>query len=166
MIDLRDNVKTVELFTVNIKGPEPDKPSKNDDEEKKKEVKSPVGTKNETGIDNDGWREETVELGSHDVKYAAYLAKVKKKIQKILNTWEYPEKAYKKNEEGTVIVKMSIDANGGLAQTILVSSSGSIELDASALSVVKAVAPFEPLPVDYNLSRLHILASVRYKVME
>jgi TonB family C-terminal domain len=163
MIDLRDNVKTVELFTVNITGPEPDKPSKNDDEEKKKEVKSPVGTKNETGIDNDGWREETVELGSHDVKYAAYLAKIKKKILRI---WKYPEKAYENNEEGNVIVKMSIDANGSLAQTILISSSGSLELDADALNVVKTAAPFEPLPENYSLSRLHIVASFRYKIRD
>lgn len=160
MIDLRENVSAGEIITVNIKEPEPEiQPNK---EEKAKEEINPDRAKEGKIIPNDNWREETVELGSMDVKYAAYLVKIKKKILRI---WKYPEKAFKNNEEGNVTVRMCIDANGSLAQTSLISSSGSLELDAGALSVVKTAAPFDPLPEQYNLSRLNILASFRYKIM-
>ena len=57
-----------------------------------------------------------------------------------------PPKAYDKNEEGVVIVKMSLDAGGNLVEANLVSSSGSALLDDGALGIVKVAAPFEPLP--------------------
>jgi protein TonB len=163
MIDLRENIRAEEIITVNIKEPETEIQPKKEEEKKPEEIKP---SKNKGGKDvivNDGWREETVELGSMDVKYAAYLVKVKKKIILI---WKYHEKAYRKNEEGTVLVKLSIDASGTLAATTLMSSSGAIELDEGALGVVKAAAPFDPLPEQYNLSRLNILASFRYKIMD
>ena len=99
MIDLREDIRAEEIITVNIKDPEPEiQPKK---EEKAKEEIDPVRAKEEKIINNDDWREETVELGSMDVKYAAYLVKIKKKIIRI---WKYPEKAFKKNKEGTVLV--------------------------------------------------------------
>jgi protein TonB len=160
MIDLREDIRAEEIITVNIKDPEPEiQPNK---EEKAKEEINPDRAKEEKIINNDDWREETVELGSMDVKYAAYLLKIKKKILRI---WKYPEKAYKKNKEGTVVVKLSIDASGTLAATTIMSSSGAIELDEGALGVVQAAAPFDPLPEQYNLSRLNILASFQYKIM-
>jgi TonB family protein len=161
MIDLRENVSAGEIITVNIKEPETEIQTKK--EEKAKEEINPARAKEEKIIPNDNWREETVDLGSVDTKYAAYLIKVKRKILRI---WKYPQKAYENNKEGNVTVKMSIDANGGLAQTILITSSGSLELDAGTLSVVKTAAPFEPLPEQYNLSRLHIVASFRYKLRD
>ena len=47
---------------------------------------------------------------------------------------------------------MSIDANGSLAGVTLISSSGYADLDDGAINVVRAAAPFEPLPEIYNLS--------------
>jgi len=102
-----------------------------------------------------------VDLGSSDVKYAAYLSGVK---QKILRIWKYPEAAYKMEEEGVVVVKMSIDANGRLSQVALMNSSGFIHLDSSTLDVARAAGPFQPLPRQYDLSRLHIIASFNYRI--
>jgi periplasmic protein TonB len=163
MIDLRDNVKAAEIFTVDIKGAEPDKAIK---EEEKKEVKNPLDSKTNKeakDVSTDGAREETVNLGSSDVKYVPYLVKIKRKI---LQIWEYPQKAYENNEEGVVVVKISLDARGNVVETNLVSSSGSALLDAGALGIVKAAAPFEQLPDSYGLARLHIVASFRYKLEE
>jgi len=64
------------------------------------------------------------------------------------------------------VVKISLDADGKLAATALMSSSGSKVLDEGALGIVKAAAPFEPLPGSYSLSRLHIIASFHYKLVE
>lgn len=161
MIDLRENIRAEEIITVNIKEPETEiQPKK---EEKAKEEINSVRAKEEKIINDDDWREETVELGSMDVKYAAYLVKIKKKILRI---WKYPEKAFKKSKEGTVVVKLSIDASGTLATATIMSSSGTIELDEGALGVVQAASPFDPLPEQYNLSRLNILASLQYKIRD
>jgi periplasmic protein TonB len=161
MIDIQNNVKTTEIFTVDIKEPQQtEQPAK---KEEKKDVKKQTGDKTPKAINTNGWREEKVDLNTSDVKYAAYLGKIKKRI---LQIWEYPQKAYEKNEEGIAVVKMSIDANGKLAETNLISSSGSILLDENALGVARAAAPFEPLPTAYNLSRLHIVASFRYKLVD
>jgi periplasmic protein TonB len=162
MVDLRDNVKAAELFTVQIAQPQPaiepekeKKPAREKKPEPAREVKplpAPAAG-----------REETVDIGSSDVKYAAYLAAVKKKIMRL---WKYPAGAYEKNEEGVVVVKMSIDANGALAQAALLTSSGSPNLDSGTLDVVQAAAPFRSLPQNYELSRLHIIASFRYRMKD
>jgi protein TonB len=165
MIDLRDNIKPVEIFSVSIKEPEPEAtPAPKKEIITKKETKS-VRTQKEKGVsvNDDDWREETVDLGSRDIKYVTYLARIKNKI---LQIWQYPQKAYEDNEEGNVIVKMSIDADGRLAGAALISSSGYAELDDGALSVVQTAAPFEPLPGIYDLSRLNIVASFQYKITD
>lgn len=158
MMDLRDNGRTAEIFTVDIK--EQEEPKISAGKDGKAETKNVKKTKD--GI-SEGWREDTVNLGSNDVKYGPYLAKIKNKI---LQIWEYPPKAYEKNEEGTVVVKISIDAGGSLSATSLVSSSGSTYLDEGALGIVRTASPFEPLPASYSLSRLHVVASFRYKLVE
>ena len=61
---------------------------------------------------------------------------------------------------------MSIDADGRLAGAALISSSGYAELDEGAISVVQTAAPFEPLPGNYDLSRLNIVASFHYKITD
>jgi TonB family protein len=165
MVDLRDNIKPVEIFSVSIKEPDQEeKPAPEKEKITKKGTKSGL-TQKEKGVsisDND-WREETVDLGSLDIKYAVYLARIKKKI---LQIWQYPPKAYENNQEGIVIVKMSIDADGRLAAVTLISPSGYAELDEGTLSVVQTASPFEPLPANYDLSRLNIVASFHYKITD
>jgi len=160
MVDLRDNVKTAELFAVHIAEPESaanplkeDKPVRERMPEQAKEAK-PLP---------EGGREDTVDIGSSDVKYAAYLSGVK---QKIVRIWQYPARAYEKKEEGRVVIKISIDANGSLAQAALMNSSGFVELDEGTLAVIRAAAPFQPLPKRYDLSRLNIIASFNYRMKD
>jgi len=160
MIDFRDNVKAAEIFIVNIKEPQPN-PSLQ--KEVKKEEKKPPELKESEAINGSGWREDTVDLESDNVRYASYLIKIKRKF---LQIWQYPPQAYERNQEGVVVVRISIDVSGRLAETNIMHSSGSTFLDEGAVSVVKTSAPFEPLPEDYGLSRLHILASFRYKLIE
>lgn len=181
MIDLRDKVKVAEIFTVEIKEtqaekPLKDKPPKKEELEKvkekeikkekevKKEIKKPpvAKTSKETqSVSTGSMKEDTVDLGSSDAKYVAYLYKIKRKI---LQIWEYPVKAYENSEEGVAVVRMSVDAGGNVIATSLVSSSGSSLLDEGSLGIVQAAAPFDPLPDNYGLERLHIVASFRYKL--
>lgn len=163
MIDLRYNVQTAEIFTVALQEPESEQTPPKEDSKDLKEPQKNGDTGKAKAVSNDGWREDTVGLGSSDIRYLSYLVKIKRKI---LQAWQYPQKAYDRNEEGVVVVKMSIDAGGGLAGANLLSSSGSMLLDEGALGVVRRAAPFEPLPGRYNLSRLHIVASFSYKLVE
>jgi len=165
-IDLREHVDPLDVLSVSIKEIEPElkeKPAPQKENKIKEKTKA-VKTQKEKGIKvDDDWREDTVDLGSSDIKYVTYLAKIKEKIIRI---WKYPPKAYEKNEEGNVVIKISIDADGRLSGATITTSSGSTDLDYGSLSVVTAAAPFEPLPEVYNLSRLHIVASFNYKIMD
>lgn len=165
MINLSDKVTPVDVLSVSLKEPDAEEKLAPEKESAAKEKNKPAPHKKEKGtlVSKDGWREETIDLGSLDIKYVNYLTRVKTKILRI---WKYPPTAYQRNEEGDAVVKMAIDANGRLAGAALVSSSGYQELDDGALGVVQAAAPFDPLPDYYNLSRLNIIASFEYKIMD
>jgi TonB family protein len=166
MIDLRDKYTPVDVLSVSIKDPseQEEKPAPKK-ENKIKGKTDAIKAQKEKGLNiKDGdWREDTVDLNSSDIKYVTYLAKIKKKV---LRLWKYPPKAFEKNEEGDVVIKVSINADGKLAGVTIISSSGSKDLDEGTLSVVQDAAPFEPLPESYKLSRLHIIASFIYKYMD
>jgi protein TonB len=75
----------------------------------------------------------------------------------------YPPMAYRNREEGSVLVRANIDANGVPADVTLVRRSGSRDLDDAALAAVrqwhfrpaiengKAVASAVEVPVDFKL---------------
>lgn len=108
-------------------------------------------------------QEETVDLGSIDVRYTPYLKKIKEKVEKI---WVYPQSAYEKEEEGITVVKFSINKNGALVASVIVTSSGSITLDQGSLDVVRSASPYDPFPAEFDLSQLNIIARFHYKLAE
>ena len=105
--------------------------------------------------------EDTVDLSDRDSKYIPYLKKLKKKISDL---WGYPRQAYERKEEGDVVVKFSVNRNGVLEQALVLTSSGSGFLDQGALEVIGAAAPYDPFPGDLNLSKLHIIATFKYRL--
>ena len=76
---------------------------------------------------------------------------------------KYPPTAYRNREEGSVLVRASVDANGVPGEVTLVRRSGSRDLDNAALAAVrqwhfrpaiengKAVASAVEVPVDFKL---------------
>lgn len=165
MIDLRENIKPLDVLSISFKDPTIEKKSisKKANQSKTKNRSAKNTKEKGRSVGDDSWREDTIDLGNADIKYVTYLIKIKKKIMEI---WTYPQEAFENNEEGDVVVKMSIDADGTLAEVTLLSSSGSTNLDEAALKVVEQSAPYEPLPDIYNLSRLHIVASFDYKIVD
>jgi periplasmic protein TonB len=128
------------------------------------EVKSPEKpVRRETKREGTGGRftEETVTLGSREIRYRDYLKKVQGRIN---SRWTYPGTAFAKGEKGVATVKFSIDSDGSLAQYFVMTSSGYSLLDECALNVIKAAAPYDPLPRAYRISRLHIIASFHYNL--
>ena len=105
--------------------------------------------------------EDTVDLSDRDSKYIPYLKTLKKKISDL---WGYPRQAYERKEEGDVVVKFSVNRNGRLEQALVLTSSGSGFLDQGALEVIDAAAPYDPFPGNLKLSKLHIIATFKYRL--
>ncbi|MEI7639734.1 MAG: TonB family protein [Syntrophus sp. (in: bacteria)] len=149
------------LLTVHLTEPIHDHQGKNDDKKPVTVRKQPAPTPAATAETVD--REDTVSLGSEDSRYRYYLLKIRKRIE---NQWTYPKAALQKKEKGTTTARFSIDKNGALSSQEVVSSSGSQLLDEYTLAVIRAVAPYDRLPVDMGLSRLHIVAVFHYRLAE
>ncbi|MBA4397702.1 MAG: hypothetical protein C0394_10040 [Syntrophus sp. (in: bacteria)] len=107
------------------------------------------------------FREETVDLGKRNSRYVPYLMKTREAINRL---WVYPRQAYEHGETGIVIVRFSINRNGRLHQSRIEESSGIAALDQGALGVIRAAAPFRPFTPDMKLSRLHIIATFKYRL--
>ena len=105
--------------------------------------------------------EETVDLANPSGKYRAYLRELHRRIETL---WAYPQDAYSQSETGTAVVRFSIQNDGTLVATGIVSSSGFESLDRGALAVVEAAAPYAPFPETFNLSTLHIVAKFQYEL--
>ena len=107
------------------------------------------------------FREGTADLRGDTSPYRDYLLQVRRKIEQL---WSYPPQAIAAQEEGNAEIRFTIDANGSLSGYDVITTSGSAVLDQGALAVVKAAAPYAPLPAEYNLSRLHITATFSYRM--
>lgn len=145
-----------ETFTVQMT----DLPKKEADDSRKAENKKEVLLDKPNKQPASG-PEETVDLANPSGKYRAYLRDLRRRIESI---WAYPQDAYSRSETGTAVVRFSIQNDGSLAATDIVSSSGFESLDRGALAVVQAAAPYAPFPDTFNLSTLHIVAKFEYEL--
>ncbi len=107
--------------------------------------------------------EDIVELGDKQTKYYAYLKHLKQKFEQ---QWTYPRDAYIKKEKGASVVRFSITESGNLADSFIVASSGYKSLDGEALRVIRSSCPFNPLPTQFNLSKLHVIARFQYTLAD
>ncbi|HQL91451.1 MAG TPA: energy transducer TonB [Syntrophales bacterium] len=145
-----------ETFTVRLA----DSPVKQADDSRKAEIKKEVSLDKPRKEPAAG-PEETVDLANPAGKYRTYLRDLRQKIESL---WVYPREAYARSETGTAVVRFSIQSDGTLAATGIVSSSGFESLDRGALAVVQAAAPYAPFPETFNLSTLHIVARFEYEL--
>ena len=158
-IDFRGKARKEDVLIVTLKEPTANKVKIKEEEKADK----PVHQVEEEVSSHRVKKEETVDLGSIDIKYAFYLKKIKKKIEDI---WIYPQAAFEQEEEGTAVVKFSIGEGGDLTSSLILESSGYNYLDQGALDVVRSAAPYDPLPREFNISQLNIVARFQYKLAE
>ena len=112
-------------------------------------------------VAGDGIREDSVALQGEPGPYSAYLLTIRRKIEQI---WSYPPQALSEQREGNAVIRFTIDASGALQGYYVTATSGSTVLDEEALAVVRAAAPYAPLPAGFNLARLHITATFSYRM--
>lgn len=160
LINLPGKNHREEVLTVNLNDPS-GKAFENPIAKETKNVnRQPVS---ENAEDVEKRMEDTVQLESTNPKYKNYLKKIKEKFE---DTWVYPRAALEREEEGISVVKFSIGENGSLISSSIIKSSGSDALDQCALIVVQQAAPYEPLRGDIKISRLNIVASFQYKLID
>ncbi len=105
-------------------------------------------------------REDSVTLGGEKSRYDTYLLLIRRKIEQ---RWSYPPQAVSAKKEETTVIRFTIDASGVLKGVRVMNGSGSPVLDEGTLAAVRAAAPYAPLPKDFNLERLHITATFKYR---
>lgn len=95
----------------------------------------------------EGAPSQTVGLGASDAAVGdqtdAYLALIRSRIEK---NRTYPSAARRRGEEGTVSMRVVIDAQGRLEEATAITRSGSFHLDRAAKRMVEKSSPFPPPP--------------------
>ncbi len=84
---------------------------------------------------------------TQEYRFAQYIEDWRIKVERIGNM-NYPEAARQKNIYGSLLLTVSIRADGSLESVEVSRTSGHGILDAAAMRIVKLAAPFSPLPPD------------------
>jgi len=105
--------------------------------------------------------EDFISLDTKDKRYLTYTTLIK---EKILRNWQYPAEAKENLMEGKVQLLFSIAKNGQLLDIKILNSSGYPILDQEGLRAIQATAPFTPFPDQISVSKLHVTATLDYRL--
>jgi len=152
-IDMTGGSRAEKVMTVELKAPQ-EKETQREPHRREEAPPPPVSMAA-------GFREDSTTLGGRNGPYDSYLIEIRRKIEQL---WRYPPEALSLKTEGNAVIRFTINASGALAGCYVTSTSGSPVLDEGALAVVRAAAPYDPLPVSFKLSRLHITATFSYRM--
>lgn len=84
---------------------------------------------------------------THEYRFAQYVEDWRIKIERIGNL-NYPEDARRNRIYGSLVLTVSIRADGSVESVEVNRSSGQRILDAAAIRIVRLAAPYAPLPPD------------------
>lgn len=107
--------------------------------------------------------DDSVTLDTDEFKFISYNRWLKIKVESVL---KYPELAAISGYQGTLFIKFDIMKDGSLGGLDILKSSGYKILDDEALRSIRASAPFQPLPDDWNMERYSIRAAVIFYLGE
>ncbi|MBK1649982.1 energy transducer TonB [Rhabdochromatium marinum] len=92
-------------------------------------------------------RRKAINANTQDYIYANYLESWRRKVERIGNL-NYPEEAKEKRLFGSLVLQVSVRADGSLEGVRVLRSSGHQVLDQAAVRIVELAAPFAPFPKD------------------
>ena len=107
--------------------------------------------------------DDSVTLDTDEFKFISYNRWLKVKVESVL---KYPELAAVSGYQGALFIKFDIMKDGSLGGLEVLKSSGYKILDDEALRSIRAAAPFQPLPDDWNMERYSIRAAVIFYLGE
>ncbi len=90
-------------------------------------------------------RRKWITSKTREYKYAAYMDAWRAKVERIGNL-NYPDEARRRRISGSLLLEVSLKADGSIHEVALRRSSGQKTLDDAAIRIVKLAAPFAPLP--------------------
>lgn len=96
---------------------------------------------------------------AEEFAFARYVEDWRLKVERIGNL-NYPEAAKRNKLYGSLVLTVSINADGTVESVVIERSSGSKILDAAALRIVEMAAPFAPFPEEMR-RRVDILGITR-----
>jgi periplasmic protein TonB len=82
----------------------------------------------------------------------------------IYGVWNYPRRAAERGEEGTCLLKITINHDGTVKDVQLREASGYRDLDEEAMAAVRKGAPYGRLPSAYKEETLTIFAFFQYNL--
>ena len=82
----------------------------------------------------------------------------------IYNVWNYPAAAARQKQQGTCLLRITIDRKGNIADVQLLESSGHRALDEEAIDAVRKGATYGPLPRAFKHEELKIMAFFDYSL--
>jgi TonB family protein len=104
---------------------------------------------------------QPVPLDTPDPNYREYMQRVR---QRIYAKWSYPREAQHRELAGRLVIEFHIGKDGQLLSLELVSSSGELVLDSSALDAVKMAERYPPLPEAMQRDVLPVVAIFSYRI--
>jgi len=81
---------------------------------------------------------------------------------RVESNWNYPTAAALRNEEGVLLLKITVTHEGELLDVDLLESSGSDDLDYEAIEAVYRAAPFGPITRHWPHEQMKIYAHFQY----
>ena len=94
------------------------------------------GSREDTEIDSPATRESAL---------AAYIVAWRQRVERV-GTANFPAALRERGAAMRPVVEVTIDAEGGLRDAVLLRSSGDAALDQAALEILSLAGPFDPLP--------------------
>jgi len=82
----------------------------------------------------------------------------------VYNVWNYPGSAVQRGQQGTCLLRITIDRRGNISDVQLLESSGHRILDDEAMTAVRQGATYGPLPRAYPHEELKIMAFFDYRL--
>jgi protein TonB len=82
----------------------------------------------------------------------------------IYNVWNYPSSAAQRRQQGTCLLRITIDRRGNISNVELLESSGHRILDDEAITAVREGATYGPLPRAFPHEELKIMAFFDYRL--
>lgn len=90
-------------------------------------------------------RRKYINARTREYKYAAYMEAWRAKVERVGNL-NYPDAARRRGLSGSLLLDVSLNADGSINKINLRRSSGEKVLDDAAMGIVRLAAPFAPFP--------------------
>ncbi len=106
-------------------------------------------------------RSDTVWMDSQQDLLISFMRRFRTNIY---NVWNYPSAAARRNQQGTCLVRITVDRKGNISDVQLLESSGHRALDEETIRAIRKGATYGPLPRSYPHEDLKIMAFFQYNL--